>query len=56
MYNKKQQRHNNNKNKKIIHKNPCRSWELNPGPLAPKRMRYLCTTESTGGIDCSQAI
>jgi len=22
--------------KNIKHKNPCRSWELNPGPLAPK--------------------
>jgi len=21
---------------KIKHKNPCRSWELNPGPIAPK--------------------
>jgi len=23
-------------NKKIKHKNPCRSWGLNPGALAPK--------------------
>jgi len=21
---------------KIKHKNPCQSWQLNPGPLAPK--------------------
>ena len=41
---------------KIKHKNPGRSRGLNPGSLAPKRMRYHCTTESTESIDCSQAI
>ena len=49
----KKLKHNNNK---IKHKKPCRSRDFNPGPLAPKRMRYLCTTESTESIDCSQAI
>jgi len=24
------------KKHKIKHKNPCQSWESNPGPLAPK--------------------
>ena len=29
---------------------------LKPGPLAPKRMRYHCTTKQTESIDCSPAI
>jgi len=29
-----QVKHNNKQ--KIKYKNPCRSWELNPGTLAPK--------------------
>jgi len=44
------------KQKKSNIKTLCRGRELNPGPLAPKRMRYRCTTESTKTIDCSQAI
>jgi len=39
---------------KIKQKIPCWSRALNPGPLAPKRMLYLCTTESTESNACSQ--
>ena len=50
---KKQQQQNKN----IKRKSTCRSRELNPEPLAPKRMRYLFTTESTeSNNDGSQAI
>jgi len=38
--------------KKIKHKNPCRSRDISH----PKRLRYRWTTESTDSIDCSQAI
>ena len=38
------------------HKNPCKSRELNPEPLAPPSDRYFGKTELTVRIDYSQAI
>jgi len=34
-WDQKQNKTQEQQNKKIKHKNPCRSQELNPGPLAP---------------------
>jgi len=46
-----QQQQQQQQNKRIKHTTPCRSRDL----WHPKRMCYLCTTESTESNDWSQA-